>query len=458
MLLGSTLCAQTSERRSDISFTQPRRGADNASCLSRDTVGMKKTLLACCAALAAFSPSASACGAEGYVAHEWGTFTSVQGADGVQMPWNPLNVEDLPGFVYSLDRPGLGRRTVAYSLFSKTAFTARQRMETPVIYFYANEKRTVDVAVDFPGGTMTEWYPQARFADELTTGAAAKKPMQKRDNLRWQKVAIEPQREGANPSQPLTIEKKANHYYAARETDAALVTTDVGGTREAEKFLFYRGVGNFVAPLTVKVESQAGDRLVLQNTGSEPLGPLYVCEVRDGHGAYSVLEPLAPGESRSVQVRAAAAGDTLEVFRKALGTELQKTLAAQGLYEREAAAMVKTWDSSWFGEAGIRVLYTLPRQWTDRTLPLRIDPAPRELQRVMVGRAEIITPAMEAALESEITRYISGREAAKAEAIANTKQLEMGRFAEAVMRRLITQGKRSREFTAGSWDLLQASR
>ena len=40
-----------------------------------------------------------------YVAHEWGTFTSVQGADGIQLEWNPLIVSDLPKFVYDRNRP-----------------------------------------------------------------------------------------------------------------------------------------------------------------------------------------------------------------------------------------------------------------------------------------------------------------------------------------------------------------
>ena len=34
--------------------------------------------------------------ADGYIAHEWGTFTSVQGAEGVQLGWNPLIAADLP--------------------------------------------------------------------------------------------------------------------------------------------------------------------------------------------------------------------------------------------------------------------------------------------------------------------------------------------------------------------------
>ena len=35
------------------------------------------------------------------------------------------------------------------------------RMETPVLYFYSARKTTVSVAVDFPKGLITEWYPHA---------------------------------------------------------------------------------------------------------------------------------------------------------------------------------------------------------------------------------------------------------------------------------------------------------
>src|SRR6188768_3077288 len=72
-----------------------------------------------------------------YIAHEWGTFTSVQGADGVQLEWNPLLLTELPKFVYDRnrplgDKPGIARVPV---LLAKTALVARQRLETPVIYF-----------------------------------------------------------------------------------------------------------------------------------------------------------------------------------------------------------------------------------------------------------------------------------------------------------------------------------
>src|SRR5215207_10116536 len=101
-----------------------------------------------------------ACAAD-FIAHEWGTFTSVQGADGIQLEWNPLITTDLPKFVYDRNRPTANARGKAFRQYvSKSAFVALQRMETPVIYFYADEEVTVDVNVRFPQGMVTEWYPQ----------------------------------------------------------------------------------------------------------------------------------------------------------------------------------------------------------------------------------------------------------------------------------------------------------
>jgi len=82
---------------------------------------------------------------EGYVAHEWGTFTSVQGGDGVPLEWNPLTSSELPGFVHDWSKPlGEPRRHLT-GFLGKTAFRTLQRMETPVIYFYADSAQTVDV-------------------------------------------------------------------------------------------------------------------------------------------------------------------------------------------------------------------------------------------------------------------------------------------------------------------------
>lgn len=57
------------------------------------------------AVTAGAAPSAAP---EPYVAHEWGTFTSVQGADGEQLWWQPLVDTDLPAFVYNESRDNGG--------------------------------------------------------------------------------------------------------------------------------------------------------------------------------------------------------------------------------------------------------------------------------------------------------------------------------------------------------------
>jgi hypothetical protein len=102
-------------------------------------------------------------------------------------------------------------------------------------------------------------------------------------------------------------------------------------------------------------------------------------------------------------------------------------LVSAGLFEPEAAAMVKTWRDSWFTEEGTRVLYVLPRSWTDDILPLALSPRPDRLVRVMVGRAEIITPGVQAALRDALTRAENGDVAARRQAGRTLQKL--GRFA-----------------------------
>jgi hypothetical protein len=83
-----------------------------------------------------------------YAAHEWGTFTSVQGTDGVLLQWRPLESSVLPKFVYNWQHPGLNRQSgTLASLLTKESMVTLQRMETPVIYFYSAEPRTVDEAI-----------------------------------------------------------------------------------------------------------------------------------------------------------------------------------------------------------------------------------------------------------------------------------------------------------------------
>jgi hypothetical protein len=165
-----------------------------------------------------------------FVAHEWGTFTSVQGADGVPMEWQAQKTSRLPGFVYNWQKPG-SDRAPDYTFFPKGLLMGLQRMETPVIYFYSDDKQAVDVTVDFPQGTVTEWYPQTS-----DTGCANGKPspdeadVQKAlpagtrivnpKRLHWSKIEMLPARENGSLASALPQDMSGSHYFAARDTDA----------------------------------------------------------------------------------------------------------------------------------------------------------------------------------------------------------------------------------------------
>lgn len=404
---------------------------------------MKTPLLPLAVLLTALAPVFAAPVELAYAAHEWGTFTSVQGADGVQMDWNPLSVSELPPFVYERNRVLAGKPVFA----AKTGLTTRQRMETPVIYFYSDKARTVDVSVGFPQGQVTEWYPQENAADlgMWTSSRAAKTPA-----LHWSKVEILPKADAAENKLPTG--PAGSHYYAARETDAALLRVVGEKKTEVEKFLFYRGVGSFTAPLTVQLDSADPARVSLKNTGAEVLRDLFVCHAQDGQVSWEKVDSLAPGAQVTVLTNADGAKKR---SREMLAAALRESLAAAGLFPKEAAAMVKTWETSWLGETGLRVLYTLPRAWTDRTLPLTITPAPAKTERVMVGRAEVITPAMEQAMLDATQRYLAGTAETRPQIVASTRALGLGRFAEPTLRRVMMAEKRAPEFSAYSWELLE---
>ena len=158
-----------------------------------------------------------------------------------------------------------------------------------------------------------------------------------------------------------------------------------------------------------------------------------------------------PGQQQSIQIDANSDTLPLENLSTQLGVSMAESLVRAGLFQREAVAMINTWKDSWFAEDGLRVLYVLPRAWTDRTLPLTLDPTPRELTRVMVGRAEVIPPAQEQKLSDALVKASQGDAEAREQVVAEFRKL--GRFSEPALR-LATKGS-TREITDTAWALYQ---
>jgi hypothetical protein len=336
------------------------------------------------------------------VVHEWGTFTSIAGKDGVALEWRPLNgATDLPKFVHSTAGRNLGLRHGE----GKDRLPGAVRMETPVIYFYSSREMNVSTKVDFPKGKITEWYPMASAVDK---------------GIDWGKVKVQP---GAALNLP--ADYSDNHYYAARETEAAAVQVCAtnGMATEREKFLFYRGVGTFDLPLAVTLEN---NRVTLRNSGKEAIARLVVFENRDGKIGFRAVDNFSGATTID--------RPALDTNVDAVIQRLRQSLVAAGLYDKEADAMIKTWRNSWF-EPGMRVFYVLPRSATDAVLPITIDPRPDELVRVLVGRTEVITPEMEKSVKEQVSRLNDPSPAVRADALASIKRY--GRFSEPILKQIL---------------------
>jgi hypothetical protein len=244
-------------------------------------------------------------------------------------------------------------------------------METPVLYFYGSRNSMANVKILFPKGVITEWYPKA-----------AASPLG--DMIEWREVRISP---SAAPDFP--FEHGQSHYYAARQTDAAPLQV----ASQKEKFLFYRGVGTF--PLPISAKAMDDGKILVKNLGADAVSGLIFFENRGGKRRYHAAGALR----NEITLDSESLHDNLAT----LEIDLERTLVEQGLYKKEAEAMIATWRDSWF-EEGTRLFYIVPGGAIDSILPLDIQPAPAQIVRVFVGRMEIITPAIQEDVEQAIAK------------------------------------------------------
>jgi hypothetical protein len=314
----------------------------------------------------------------GLTVHEWGTFTSVAGEDGNAVEWGVLDgKDDLPRFVID----------GGYHCI-KNRLMGTIRMETPVLYFYSQRPVEARVHVSLSQGTLTEWYPQA----------------DRNSGLEWRNLKIEP---GTTPAYP--VEAAASRYYAARATDAAPVTAG----RQHEKFLFYRGVGHASVPLSARLS--ADSKVVVANRGADTVPMMMLFENRGGRIGYTPAGALTDSVTLDRPPLEATVGQ--------LRSDLEAALIAQGLYPKEAQAMLETWRDSWF-EEGARLIYIVPARTVNTMVPLEVEPAPSQTARVFVGRIELITPETVSAVEKAY--------------LANDRSIgeRYGRFLEPILNRI----------------------
>lgn len=356
-----------------------------------------------------------------YTVHEWGTFTSVFGSDGVMLPGLEVEEERLPPFVYAHDGMS-GRTQIAREVngvaqappgliimtkgYRRPLHDVTVKMETPVLYFYSREKIEARVRVGFKGGSISQWYP-ARSGGEIpprikmvdgvsTLGAIDFGVESYQGGIEWEFTVEE---RDVNSDFEVMKPHETSTWIHPRAPRSNVLTTASG---DSETYLFYRGVGNIVLPLTFKVTED--EKLTIEADAVIP----YLLIVEILHGKLRIISEGSVVDGFSVDL--ADATETLPMSEMRLGVyvRLKAALIEAGLFEDEAAAMLRTWWNSYFGRDGLRAFWIVPRGFTDKILPLHLDPAPapKNLERVLLGRSEILTPRFEQKLKKTFKKAV----------------------------------------------------
>jgi hypothetical protein len=353
------------------------------------TKPMRRPCLFLAIAFAAFTlPAAET---PDFTLHEWGTFTSVSGSDGVLLPGLEREEEPLPGFVFQHD--GMPPKPKGYA---RPLHNVTVKMETPVIYFYANQPFAAHVRVGFNGGSISQWFP-ARSGGETppsvprpnlfgSGGGDIDFAKKYQGGIEWN-VQVQPP--SADDNAAVFKPGETPTWIYPRQTDASLVRTADGA---AEKFLFYRGVGNF--PLPVKFTLPEDGTLHMENVSKETIPSVFIFN-RPGYddkAAFVLLDPLGAGEERAVKL---AEPKSSPNWKHEVYAAMRGALVQAGLFPKEADAMLQTWWRSYFERPGLRVFWIAPEKITGEILPLTVEPSPRNQVRVLVGRSELLTPSFE---------------------------------------------------------------
>jgi hypothetical protein len=347
--------------------------------------------------------------------HEWGTFTCLQDETGQSIGGINTDDEPVPSFVHDLYSPLLASATElppGLSAGGKGILPIcipqiTMRLETPVIYFHLPQgasAATFDVNVRFKGGWLTQYYPDAGASPAVSGASIASLSDATTGSLAWHNLHIS----DSAPSGPVTSDPV---WTAPRNVHADAVSIqNAAGVSENEHFLFYRGVGHLSAPLAV-TRPTGGHRLEIHgqlHSGAAPLEipAAWLADIRaDGTLAYRTLDPF---KIDAIETRAVAGVDShfdpsaysagaLQPLRQAL----RQALTHEGLNPDEAEALLATWQHSYFQSPGLRLLFILPRSWTDQVLPLSVGHASElTLRRAMVGRIEIVSPSQRALLST----------------------------------------------------------
>jgi hypothetical protein len=327
----------------------------------------------------------------GLEVHEWGTFTTLNSSSGAELEGLYVDASRLPAFVHGLPYFNFDASKGWAPIDRLRNVTVK--METPVIYFYSAKEMDVDVKVRFQGGTISQWYP-ACYDCEANPAAPyvdfGKEPYP--GHIGWKAKVLAP---ATNlPYTTTALGGETGEWIAPRNTTSNQLRGEKG---EIEKFLFYRGLGNFPAAIALDFLPDGTFRAI--NKGAEDIVHVMVYDRPEGNESQIATVwysgPMKAGQELRLKRDKPSTdyGDAMAPM-EAFHGEMVKA----GLTSMEARALLNTWYTGYFVEAGLKVFWILPRAQVDGILPLEIKPAPDKVERVIVGRSEILTPEFEAKL------------------------------------------------------------
>ncbi len=346
------------------------------------------------------------------IVHEWGTFTSLVDSNG--RPQNGMYNDDevLPDFVHNFGDANWPKGILTSLFLNQNMNSHRkqcpgnpkipcdfllgqkitQKMETPIVYFYADEPQQIQFDVSFPNGIISQSYPMPQ-----TTRPYALPGVKLKNGFASYRIDVLQNTNQQPP--PVTAD---NIYSHARKTQSNLIQLG----NEVEKFIFYRGLGEFRTEL--HITSRKG-HLQLQNQGKQNIPAAFLIYT-DGatRGDFISLNTISLNQSIHISAerieKLKLTTKNQNQFLAEAKAQLLAHLKYQGLFHDEAEAMINTWEHGYFQTPGLRVLYVLNAHEVEAILPAKITPNPNEFHRAFVGRLEILLDTDEEIFLREILR------------------------------------------------------
>jgi len=352
-----------------------------------------KTLIIICNLLPIFSGCNSIFAQSKFVAHEWGTFTTIQSSNGKVL--SGMGGETLPKFVYDMNLRAC--KTCYKGMAGKTTLkNITVQMETPIIYFYYDKEMDVDVSVKFANGIINQYYPDRNDGEATPDEQEIDLEKGRTGWINW-KAKILTAKDTPSIKQHIYPDYEMEHEWTSpRGTNSNLVKTKNG---DIEKFIFYRGLANFEVPF--KAEFNKDTDIVVTNNFDEDLGYVMIYDL-EGVGKYGSPTVWWSGSMNKGEMKVIKKPAKSSTFAE-IDNELinfKNNLVKAGLTVAEANSMLQTWYKSKFGyfldfSNRFKIFWIAPRSFVDKVLPISISPTPTDLQRVFIGRSELFSPEFE---------------------------------------------------------------